>query len=242
MSNEKGHIHPVIQTMDELGSIFIDLGFEVATGPELELSKYNFDFLNFPKDHPARDMQDTFWIKDRQEELLRTHTSNVQIRYAEINKPPFKIVVPGKVFRNEATDNTHEIQFFQMEGMVVGKDISLGNLKFYLNNFLRKLYGEDVKTQFRPGYFPFVEPGVEVDMSCFKCKGKGCSTCSHSGWVEMLGAGMIHPNVLENCGIDSKVYSGFAFGVGIDRLSIFKHKTGDVRLFYNGDLRVINQF
>ena len=240
MTKEKGYIHPVIQTMDELVKVFVDLGFEVATDRELEEVYYNFDALNFPKDHPARDMQDTFWIKNNPEKLLRTHTSTVQIRHAEKNKDnlPFKIVVPGKVFRNEATDSTHEVQFFQMEGMVVGQDISLANLKFYLNNFIRKLFGEDIKTQFRPGFFPFVEPGVEIDMQCFKCKGDGCSTCSHSGWIEILGAGMIHPNVLENCGIDSKKYSGFAFGIGVDRLAVMKHGFDDIRLFYNGDLRI----
>lgn len=242
MLESKGHIHPVIQTMDELVNIFTELGFEVALDRELEDSKHNFDDLNFPKDHPARDIQDTFWIKNQPEKLLRTHTSTVQIRYAEGHKPPFKIIVPGKVFRNEATDNTHEVQFYQFEGMVVGKDVSMANLKYYLNNFIRKLFGEDIKTQFRPGFFPFVEPGVEIDMQCFRCKGSGCPTCSHSGWIEILGAGMIHPNVLENCGIDSKEYSGFAFGVGVDRLAIMKYGIDDIRLLYNGDLRVINQF
>lgn len=242
MNDKKGHIHPVIQTMDELVNIFTDLGFEVALDRELEDSKHNFDDLNFPKDHPARDIQDTFWIKNDPEKLLRTHTSTVQIRYAESHKPPFKIIVPGKVFRNEATDNTHEVQFFQFEGMVVGKDVSMANLKYYLNNFIRKLFGEEIKTQFRPGFFPFVEPGVEIDMQCFRCKGSGCPTCSHSGWIEILGAGMIHPNVLKNAGIDPEEYSGFAFGVGVDRLAIMKYGIDDVRLLYNGDLRVINQF
>lgn len=223
-------------------NIFTELGFEVALDRELEDSKHNFDDLNFPKDHPARDIQDTFWIKNNPEKLLRTHTSTVQIRYAESHKPPFKIIVPGKVFRNEATDNTHEVQFYQFEGMVVGKDVSMANLKYYLNNFIRKLFGEDIKTQFRPGFFPFVEPGVEIDMQCFRCKGSGCSTCSHSGWIEILGAGMIHPNVLRNAGIDPEQYSGFAFGVGVDRLAIMKYGIDDIRLLYNGDLRVINQF
>lgn len=223
-------------------NIFTELGFEVALDRELEDSKHNFDDLNFPKDHPARDIQDTFWIKNDPEKLLRTHTSTVQIRYAESHKPPFKIIVPGKVFRNEATDNTHEVQFYQFEGMVVGKDVSMANLKYYLNNFIRKLFGEDIKTQFRPGFFPFVEPGVEIDMQCFRCKGSGCPTCSHSGWIEILGAGMIHPNVLRNAKIDPEQYSGFAFGVGVDRLAIMKYGIDDIRLLYNGDLRVINQF
>lgn len=241
MNSEKGHIHPVTHITNEMVKAFLEMGFDVAAGPELEDEYHNFDALNFPKDHPARDMQDTFWLKDIPK-LLRTQTSNVQIRYMEKNKPPFKIIVPGKVFRNEATDRTHEVQFYQLEGLAVGEDVSMANLKYYLNSFLRKIFGEDVKTQFRPGYFPFVEPGVEIDLECFRCKGSGCSTCSHSGWIEVLGAGMVHPNVLRNVGIDPEKYQGFAFGVGIDRIAVLKYGVDDIRLFYNGDLRLVNQF
>ncbi|MFT5179758.1 MAG: phenylalanyl-tRNA synthetase alpha chain [Candidatus Paceibacteria bacterium] len=238
---EKGHIHPISSLVDEIVQIFVGMGFEVATGPEMEDEFHNFDALNVPKDHPSRDMQDTFWLKDT-DKLLRTHTSNVQIRHMEENKSPLRIISPGRVYRNEATDRTHEVQFHQMEGLVVGKDISLAHLKFALNNLLRKLFGDDIKTQFRPGYFPFVEPGVEIDMECFRCKGKGCSTCSHSGWIEVLGAGMVHPNVLNNVGIDPKKHTGFAFGVGVDRLLMLRHDVDDIRSLYNGDLRSVNQF
>lgn len=241
MQKEKGHLHPVTHTINEMVEVFLGMGFDVISGPEIEDEYHNFDALNFPKDHPARDMQDTFWLKDIPK-LLRTHTSNVQIRYMENNQPPFKIIVPGKVFRNEATDRTHEVQFYQLEGLAVGTDVSMANLKYYLNNFLKKLFGEDIKTQFRPGYFPFVEPGVEIDLECFKCKGVGCPTCSHSGWIEILGAGMVHPNVLKNVGIDPNKYQGFAFGVGVDRIAVLKYGVDDIRYFYNGDLRVVNQF
>ncbi len=240
-SLDKGHIHPITRVMNELTTIFSELGFEVALGPEIEDEYHNFDALNVPKDHPARDMQDTFWLTDPGK-LLRTHTSNVQIRYMENHKTPLKIVAPGKVFRYEATDRTHEVAFHQMEGLLVGENISLANLKFYLNNFLRKLFGEDIKTQFRPGYFPFVEPGVEIDLECFRCKGKGCPTCSHSGWIEVLGAGMVHPNVLNSVGINPKTHTGFAFGMGLDRIVMLKYGIDDIRLLYNGDLRLVNQF
>lgn len=238
---KKGHIHPLVRTIYDMVSIFEDMGFEVALGPEIEDEYHNFDALNVPKDHPSRDMQDTFWLKDT-DKLLRTHTSNVQTRFMEKNQPPFKIVAPGKVFRYEATDRTHEVAFHQFEGLVVGENISLANLKDTLNTVLKKLFGEDLKTQFRPGFFPFVEPGVEIDLTCFKCKGEGCSTCSHSGWIEVLGAGMVHPNVLNSVGIDPKKYQGFAFGIGVDRLTMLKYGIDDVRLFYNGDLRLVNQF
>jgi len=255
--SEKGHIHLTNRIIDEIVGIFVDIGFEVVTGPEMEDEYHNFDALNVPKDHPARDMQDTFWVeqmnlkpylKDNRTgesvlpQVLRTHTSNMQIRFAETHEPPFKIIVPGKVYRNENTDRTHEVQFHQIEGMVIGKDINLSHLKFALNNFIKKIFGDDVETQFRPGYFPFTEPSIEVDMKCFKCKGSGCSTCSHSGWIEILGSGMTHPNVLSSAGIDPNKYQGFAFGMGADRIAMLKYGVDDVRLLYNGDLRLTNQF
>ncbi|MFW5887482.1 MAG: phenylalanine--tRNA ligase subunit alpha [Bacteriovoracia bacterium] len=228
---EAGSIHPLNRVVSDIVQIFSEMGFEVATGTEIEDEKHNFDDLNVPKDHPARDMQDTFWLKDFPGHLMRTHTSGVQIHYMKENQPPFKIVAPGKVYRYEATDKTHEVQFHQIEGLVVGKGINLGHLKKALNIFVKKFYGDDVETRLRPGYFPFVEPGVEVDMK----RGDG-------DWIEMLGAGMVHPNVLKNCGLDPEEYSGFAFGIGLDRVAMLKYGIDDVRKFYDGDLRMINQF
>lgn len=244
MNNEtqSGHTHPITHIVNEVTRPLVDMGFEVVQGPEIESEHYNFDVLNVPRDHPSRDMQDTFWIKGLKEMVLRTQTSAVQGRYMESHKPPFKILVPGKVFRNEATDATHNFQFCQIEGLVVGEGVTLAHLKGTLNHYLRKLYGEDVQTQFRPGFFPFVEPGVEIDMICFKCKGDGCTTCKQSGWIEVLGAGMVHPNVLTSAGIDASTYQGFAFGLGMERLAMIKYGVDDIRLFSNGDLRVVNQF
>ncbi len=221
-----GKIHPLAQIIRELSKVFIEMGFEIASGPEMDTAWYNFDALNVPQDHPARDMQDTFWIKGKENTVMRTHTSNVQVRFMEAHKPPFKIIVPGKVFRNEATDATHEVQFHQIEGMVVGKGVSVAHLKGTLETFLKKLLGEDIEFRLRPGFFPFVEPGFEVDL---KFRGK---------WLEVLGAGMVHPQVLRNGGIDPQDFSGFAFGMGIDRLAMMKYDIPDVRLFYNGDLRL----
>ncbi len=242
MEEKMGHIHPLSRTMDEIVRIFTEMGFEVALGPEMESEYYNFDALNFPKEHPARDMQDTFWIKGVKQTVLRTHTSNAQVRYMEKNKPPFRIVVPGKVFRNEATDATHETQFHQIEGLVVGENITLPNLKWTLETFFKKLFGNNVKMRMRPSFFPFVEPGVEIDISCFLCSGKGCSVCKKSGWIEVMGAGMVHPNVLQAGGVDPRKYTGFAFGMGVDRLVMIKHGIEDIRLLYAGDLRLVNQF
>lgn len=237
------HIHPITRIINEVTSVFIEMGFEVAQGPEIETEHYNFDALNFPQNHPARDMQDTFWLEPTNlKRLLRTQTSDMQIRYMENNKPPIAIVVPGKVFRNEATDATHEAQFHQMEGLMIGKDITLAHLKFALETFLKKLFGDDVVIRMRPGYFPFVEPGVEIDMVCFKCKGDGCPACSHSGWIEILGAGMVHPKVLNGVGIDSREWQGFAFGTGIERLAMLKYGIDDIRNFFQGDLRFNEQF
>lgn len=242
-----GHLHPITILTREISGIFSSLGFEIADGPEIENEYYNFDALNVPKDHPARDMQDTFWIKDRKETVLRTQTSSVQIRFMEERfkenkKPPFKMIAPGKVFRYEATDTTHETQFHQIEGLSVGEDVNMAQLKWTLEFFLKKLFGNDIKTKFRPGYFPFVEPGIEIDMLCFRCKGTGCSSCKQSGWIEILGGGMVHPKVLGGVGIDTRKYRGFAFGVGIERLVMLKYGVGDVRMLYSGDLRLVNQF
>ena len=232
---QKGSLHSVTLAMNEAVSIFQDLGFSVELGPELEDDWHNFDALNVPKDHPARDMQDTFFIKGKDGLLLRTHTSNTQIRYMENlskngGKPPFAIVVPGKVFRNESTDSGHEMQFHQIECLMVGEDISVANMKGILFEFFKRFFqGEEIDLRFRPSFFPFVEPGFEIDLK------KG------DKWFELLGAGMVHPKVLENCGIDSTKYQGFAFGVGLDRLAMMKYKIPDIRLLYQGDLR-LNQF
>lgn len=246
IKQESGHLHPLTIVMRDVSRIFVSLGFEVSDGPEVEDEYHNFDALNVPKDHPARDMQDTFLLKEQDAEgkrkLLRTHTSPVQIRYMKTHKPPFNIIVPGRVFRYEATDATHEVQFHQIEGLAVGRDLSLAHLKGVLELFLKKLYGDDARIRLRPGYFPFVEPGVEIDMVCFRCKGSGCPSCKGSGWIEILGAGMVHPNVLSNAGIDPALWRGFAFGAGIDRLAMLRYGVDDVRALYAGDMRVVNQF
>ncbi len=234
-NNEKGNLHPLTLIMNEAVSIFKDFGFVVESGPEMEDDWHNFGALNFPDDHPARDMQDTFFIKGQKGKVLRTHTSNTQVRFMEKlvaigGKPPFAIVVPGKVFRNESTDTGHEMQFYQLEGLMIGEDISVANMKGVLLEFFKRFFeGENVDIRLRPSFFPFVEPGFEIDLK------RG------DKWIELLGAGMVHPNVLENCGIDSKKYQGFAFGMGLDRLMNMKLHTPDVRLSYQGDLR-LNQF
>lgn len=231
---KKGKENPLSIIINNAVKIFTDLGFEVATGPELEDVWHNFDALNVPKDHPARDMQDTFYIRGEEGKVLRTHTSNVQIRYMEdfaksSKKPPFAVIAPGKCFRNEATDATHEMQFYQIEGLVIGEDINMAHLKGILSHFYKKILGNDIDLRFRPSFFPFTEPSIEFDL---KFKGK---------WLEMGGAGMVHPNVLENCGIDSKKYQGFAFGPGLERLMVIKYGMPDIRPAYQGDLR-FNQF
>lgn len=234
----KGHLHPITQVVREIFKIFHELGFAVADGPELEDEFHNFDALNVPKDHPARDMQDTFWIKSTNDKsksnsdrkVLRTHTSSVQIRFLENNKPPIRIIVPGKVFRNEATDATHEAQFFQVEALYVDKNVSLAHLKGTLEHMFKKLFGNDVEIRFRPSFFPFTEPSVEVDM---KWKGK---------WLEMGGAGLVNPKVFKAVGINPNEWQGFAFGFGLDRIAMLKFGFDDVRYLYNGDLRLINQF
>lgn len=231
----EAHLNPISIAISRINSIFKELGFEFAEGPLMETEYYNFDSLNVPRDHPARDMHDTFWIKGKEETVLRTHTSTVQVRYMEENKPPIRIVSPGRVFRNEATDATHEAQFYQVEGLCVDKDISLANLKWILEYFFSEFYKRDITVRFRPGYFPFVEPGVEVDMLLKKKDGS-------SRWVEIFGAGMVHPNVLKAGGIDPEKYKGFAFGGGIERLIMIGAEIDDVRHFHTGDLRFSHQF
>lgn len=236
VEEEKGHLHPITLAIREINAIFSKMGFSFVHGPLVEHEHYNFDALNIPKDHPARDMQDTFWVKGKPEMVLRTHTSPVQVRYMEekIKKgigPPYRIIVPGRVFRNEATDATHEAQFFQVEGLAVGEDITLAHLKGALQTFFSEFFAKSAEVRFRPSYFPFVEPGVEVDVKL----GGG-------EWLELLGAGMVHPNVLRAAGVDAQKYQGFAFGVGIERLLIARHGIDDIRAFHTGDLRLVNQF
>jgi phenylalanyl-tRNA synthetase alpha chain len=259
MTSPAGHLHPITQTIREIYAVFAELGFEVATGPELEREFYNFDALNIPKDHPSRDMQDTFWIKETEKEktdkktrsqevadvrlgrrLLTTQTSAVQIRYMENHKPPFRVIVPGKVFRNEATDATHEAQFFQLEGLLVDKKVSLADLKGTLEHVFKKIFGESSQIRFRPSYFPFVEPAVEVDVKWVK-PGKDGEQ-GEAKWLEVLGAGLVHPNVLRAGGLDPAKWQGFAFAFGIDRIVMLKYGIDDIRQLYSGDLRFVNQF
>ena len=235
-----GHIHPLTLVRRQAEEIFQNMGFSVVEGPEIESEWYNFDALNIPKDHPARDAWDTLWLKNGS--LLRTHTSPVQIRYMQKHNPPFRIIVPGRVFRHEATDASHDVQFYHLEGLMVGKDVSVANFRGIIGEFFQKFFNKDVKIRLRPGFFPFVEPGFEIDISCIVCKGKGCSVCERTGWLETLGAGMVHPNVLKNTGLNPKFWQGFAFGIGLDRLAMMKYKINDIRLFYSNDLRFLKQF
>lgn len=235
-----GKLHPISQIIDEVSEIFIGMGFSIAEGPEVETVENNFDALNAPKDHPSRDMSDTFYVNS--ELLLRTQTSPVQIRTMKNNELPIKIISPGRCFRFDAPDSTHSPMFHQIEGLVVGKDITMAQLKGTLNTFVKKLFGENTKTKFRPHNFPFTEPSAEVDVTCFKCEGKGCSMCKGEGWIEILGAGMVHPNVLRNCGIDPEVYSGFAFGMGVDRITMLKYEIDDIRLLFENNMRFLEQF
>ncbi len=240
MKELKGHRHPLSKMIAEINSIFAEIGFVFAEGPEAETEHYNFDRLNVPKDHPARDMQDTFWFKNQdvsEPTVLRTHTSPVQARYMEKNEPPIRVIVPGKVFRNEATDATHEAQFYQLEGLYIDKGVHLGHLKGTLEYFFSKFFSGNTEVRFRPSYFPFVEPGVEVDMML-----KDSDSKLANKWIEIMGAGMVHPNVLRESEIDPEKYSGFAFGMGIDRLAVMKYGINDVRDLYTGDLRFVNQF
>jgi len=235
-----GSLHPMYLVQDQLLDIFTGIGFEVVEGPEVETDHYNFELLNLPKNHPSRDAQDTFYIDD--EIVLRTHTSPVQARVMTTRKPPIRVVCPGRVYRVDELDISHSPVFHQLEGLVVGEDISMGDLKGTLDLFARKLYGKHIQTRFRPSFFPFTEPSAEFDVSCSSCGGAGCRFCKGSGWVEVLGCGMVNPKVLDMCGIDSKKYTGFAFGMGIERLTILKYNVPDMRYLYENDLRFLAQF
>ena len=237
---EIGHKHPLSIVLDEVKEIFLGMGFEVVGGPEVEWDYYNFEALNIPKDHPARDTQDTFYITENM--LLRTQTSGVQIRTMENKKPPIRMIAPGRVFRSDAVDATHSPLFHQIEGMAIDEGITMGDLKGTLETFAKKLYGEQTKIRLRPHHFPFTEPSCEIDVSCCKCGGCGCSMCKGEGWIEILGGGMVHPKVLRTGGIDPEKYSGFAFGVGLERIAMFRFGLDDMRLLYENDVRFLDQF
>jgi len=243
----QGHIHPLSLIIKEAGEIFNNLGFTIVEGPEIETEWYNFDALNIPEDHPAREMWDTFWLKEpkgKSKLLLRTHTSPMQIRYLETHNPPLRIVVPGRCFRYEATDASHDTHFYQLEGLMVDKNASAANFKAVIQTFLGRILKRKVEVRLRPSFFPFTEPSFEVDVTCVQCSGvgKNCSVCSGTGWLEMMGAGMVHPGVFKNAGLNPKEWQGFAFGLGLDRIAMIRYKIPDIRLFYSGDLRFINQF
>jgi len=241
-----GHVHPITLFLEKIEDIFTAMGYEVVEGPEMETQEYNFDLLNVPENHPSRDIQDTFYVDKADARgrpmVLRTHTSPVQIRAMKTRKPPVRLLVPGRVFRNERTDAGHETTFYQVEGLVIDRAISATDLMGTLELFLKRLYGEDVKIRVRPHFYPFTEPSMDIDMSCLLCGGAGCSFCKQSGWIETLGSGMVHPNVLRNMKIDPAKWSGFAFGLGIDRLMMLYYGVNDIRLSYGGDLRFIEQF
>jgi len=239
-----GHAHLLSRIREQIEDIFLDMGYEIAYGPEIESEYYNFTALNFLENHPARDEQDTFFIKDFANTILRTHTSPVQVRYMQTHKPPIKIISPGKVFRKDEPDATHTPVFHQVEGLLVDKGITFSHLKGTLELFIKSFFGKDVNLRFRPSFFPFTEPSAEVDISCFLCFGKDpqCRICKGSGWLEILGSGMVHPQVLLNCGIMPDIYSGFAFGMGIERIALLKHEVIDLRMFYENDLRFNSQF
>jgi len=245
-----GHLNPVTLVRNDIEDIFVSMGYEIADGPEVETEHYNFDALNIPKDHPARDMQDTFWIKETVETrhasserlAMRSQTSAVQAKYMETHKPPFKIIVPGKCFRAEATDSTHEHTLYQFEALVVGDNINVGHLKYTAQTFFSKFFGTNVNVRLRPSYFPFTEPSFEFDINCLMCGGKGCRACKYVGWLELGGAGMVNQNVFVSAGYERNKYTGFAWGFGLERLAMMKYKIDEVRLFHSGDLRFIKQF
>lgn len=239
-AQETGKLHPLTSVMNSVKDIFLGMGFQIADGPEVEYDYYNFEALNIPPNHPARDAQDTFYINDNV--VLRSQTSPMQIRVMEKQKPPIRVIAPGMVYRSDAVDATHSPVFHQIEGLVVDKGITMADLKGTLEMFIKSLYGNETKVRFRPHHFPFTEPSAEVDVSCFVCGGEGCRVCKGEGWIEILGCGMVHPKVLANCGIDPEEYSGFAFGVGLERIAMRKYDIDDLRLFYENDLRFLKQF
>ena len=235
-----GHRHPNQIALDDLKRVFIGMGYEVVEGPEVEYDRYNFELLNIPENHPAKDEQDTFYIT--KDILLRTQTSPVQARIMETGRMPIRVLAPGRVFRSDEVDATHSPSFHQVEGLVVDKGITFADLKGTLQQWAQEFFGKETKVKFRPHHFPFTEPSAEVDVSCFKCGGKGCRMCKGSGWIEILGCGMVHPKVLKDCGIDPEVYSGFAFGIGLERITLLKYEIDDMRLLYENDVRFLNQF
>jgi len=240
-----GSEHPVQKVLGDMKRIFSAMGFTVATGPELELDEYNFDLLNFPPNHPARDMQDTFFVTRGEKEgdvLLRTHTSPVQVRVMLDQKPPIRVICPGKVYRNEAISARSYCVFHQLEGLYIDKNVSFADLKATIFSFARQMFGSDVKLRFRPSFFPFTEPSAEVDVTCYLCGGKGCRVCKKSGWLEIMGCGMVHPNVMRNCGIDPEEWTGYAFGMGVDRTALLRYKIDDIRLLFENDVRMLRQF
>lgn len=236
----KGTIHPITQTIEQMKSIFVSMGFGIAYGPEIEDDYHNFEALNFATNHPARDMQDTFFIKE--DVVLRTHTTPVQIRVMKSQKPPIRVIMPGRVYRNEAISARSNYFFHQVDGLYVNEKVTFAELKGTLITFAKSFYGSNIKYRFRPSYFPFTEPSLEMDITCFLCSGKGCRICKHTGWLEVLGAGMVHPNVFRNCGYDPEKVSGFAFGMGVDRISLLRYGVDDIRTFFENDIRFLNQF
>ena len=240
--NQLGHKHPMYSVLDEIKDIFIGMGFEILDGPEVEYSEYNFTKLNTPDDHPAREWSDTFYLTEDSSILLRTQTSNMQVRAMESRSLPIRMIAPGRVYRKDEVDATHSPMFHQIEGMVIDKGITMGDLKATLNLVVQQIYGEGTVTRFRPHHFPFTEPSCEMDIQCHKCGGKGCPTCKGEGWIEILGAGMVHPKVLRSCGIDPDVYSGWAFGMGLERLALGQYKINDLRLIFENDTRFLEQF
>lgn len=240
--NKIGNLHPLTLTRNRIIEIFEHLGFNVADGPEIEDDWHNFSALNFPDNHPAREMQDTFFIEKNPDILLRTHTSNVQIRLMKKQKPPIRAIMPGRVYRNEAISARAHCFFHQVEGLYVDRNVGFADLKQTLYHFAKEMYGKDIKIRFRPSFFPFTEPSAEIDISCLICKGSGCNICKHSGWVEIAGSGMVHPNVLKNCGIDPEEFTGFAFGMGIERVTMLRYQVNDLRLYSENDIRFLKQF
>lgn len=243
--HRQGKLNLLSQTQKEIEDIFLQMGFQIADGPEIEDDWHNFDALNMPKDHPARDMQDTFWLKTKkgqEKKVARTHTSNCQIRFLEKNQPPFQIIVPGRTFRYEASDSTHNFNFHQFEALVVGKEINVGNFKDIAQKFFSRFFGRDLEIRLRPSYFPFTEPSFEFDISCAMCAGQGCRACKNVGWLEIGGAGMVNQRVFESCGYQRNEWQGFAWGFGIERLAMMKYQVDDIRHFLGGDLRFIRQF